>query len=259
MAFPLLILTKYLNLTEVYYLEIKGDYMSLKNILFSIATMATLNCTSLWADCAGKDVAIYVVKLTSLHTGLIIPNTNHIFKDEFKDAPYIVVNWGSELFYRAGSDEKEQLAAAPAALLMEGPGVVLIEPQYRLNNVNNSASESAKINISKEELSKLENAILKLVKKDNKGELLKLATNGKDNSLAQYDGNFYRSTVNYQGIKLTCNGMIGNLLSENTENFGKFNSYLPNPLMQYLEEKSKDASTCIETNAKKSSDCAECN
>jgi hypothetical protein len=234
--------------------------MILKNVLLSIATLVFLNSNMLFANCADKKIAIYVEKLTSLHTGLIIPNTHNIFKDEsFKDAPYIVVNWGSELFYRAGADQKEQLAAAPAAMLLEGPAVVLIEPQMGLYNANKGADQLAQINISEQELANLEKAILKLVKKNNKGEFLKLSTEGDESTLSQYGGSFYRSTVNYQGIKLTCNGMLGNLLSENIEKFGKFTSYLPNPLMQYLETKSKDPASCIETKAKLSSDCAECN
>jgi hypothetical protein len=221
--------------------------MKLFNIIFSIVTVVIFNSNVLFANCADKKIAIYVEKISSIHTGLIIPNTHNIFKDEFlKDVPYIVVNWGSEMFYRAGADQKEQIMAAPTAMLFEGPAVVLIEPLTGIYSGNKGADQLAQINISEQELAKLEKAILKLVRKNIKGKFLKISTEGDENTLAQYGSNFYYSTVNYQGIKLTCNGMLGNLLSENVENFGTFTSYLPNPLMQYLETKSKDPSSCIE-------------
>jgi len=226
--------------------------MKFSKLILNLMTVTILTSASVWAsnkkaNCENKNFVIYAVKMTSLHTALIIPNDHKIFKNEFQDSSHLIVNWGSELFYRAGENEEKILAAAPAALLAEGPAVVYIKPtNIELVESLVLYSSAAKIYISEAELVKLEQAILALVKKDAQKEF-EMSVNAEElNNMYEANSIFYKSSVTYKGLRLTCNGMVGDLLSNNTDNFGKFSSYMPGPLMDYLKEKSTNAANCIE-------------
>ncbi len=232
----------------------------------------TLNSTKPELYCADnleKQYIIKVVKFTSLHAGIVLPIKYLNFNNDFKHYSYVAFNWGDEGFYKAGSSILAQALAAPGAMFLKTPAVVYAVPIIGSNDNIHEAIKSCKhpgcnshqkyyydeistyfkavdILLTQSQLVKLSNIVMGYLKKDAKGQVIKIGTSAADFSdgYSPY-GQFYKSSQQYQGFKNSCNGMLAEILSEALPHFGSFNSLMAEPLFKYLDKKKKENKSCF--------------